>query len=87
MEALASGLPVMVTDISGNRDWVELGENGWLFPSGDPKALAEHALMAVEASSSRPQMSAAARATAESKADWRKGARSLLSAYDRALNP
>jgi glycosyltransferase involved in cell wall biosynthesis len=32
LEALASGLPVLVTDIPGNQEWVaEQGEVGWLF--------------------------------------------------------
>ena len=35
LEALASGLPVLVSDIPGNREWIEPGEAGWLFPDGD----------------------------------------------------
>ncbi len=35
LEAMACGCPVLVSDIPGNREWVQQGVNGWLFPDGD----------------------------------------------------
>lgn len=35
LEAMATGLPVVVTDIPSNREWIDRGANGWLAPSGD----------------------------------------------------
>ena len=40
MEALASGLPCLVSDIPGNREWIQDGVNGWLFRDGDVNDLA-----------------------------------------------
>ena len=40
-EAMACGLPVIVTDFGDNRKWVEDGVSGFIVPSKDPKALAE----------------------------------------------
>ena len=40
MEAMAAGLPCVVTDIAANREWID-ETCGALFPVGDPKALAE----------------------------------------------
>ncbi len=47
LEAMACGLPVLVSDIPGNREWVIPGENGWLFKDGDSSALASAILEAV----------------------------------------
>ncbi|GAA4125120.1 glycosyltransferase [Knoellia locipacati] len=40
MEALAAGLPVVATDVGGVAEAVVDGQNGFLVPSRDPKALA-----------------------------------------------
>jgi glycosyltransferase involved in cell wall biosynthesis len=41
LEAMASGLLLVVSDIPGNREWIEEGKNGFLFPVGDYQALAQ----------------------------------------------
>lgn len=41
LEAMACKLPVVVTDLKGNRECVEDGLNGLIFPRKDSKALAE----------------------------------------------
>ncbi len=84
MEALASGLPVLVSDIPANREWVTDGINGWLFPDGNADALAAKILSVMD----QPDDSAirlAARRTAEQRADWSKNFAVLLKAYDRAV--
>jgi sugar transferase (PEP-CTERM/EpsH1 system associated) len=41
LEAMASGLPAVVTRTGGNPELVEDGQDGWLFPARDFRALAE----------------------------------------------
>jgi glycosyltransferase involved in cell wall biosynthesis len=41
LEAMACGLPVIVSDVFGNREWVSPGENGWLVPSLNVEACAQ----------------------------------------------
>lgn len=41
LEAMACALPVVVTDLEGNRECVKEGVNGFVFPKRDFKALAE----------------------------------------------
>lgn len=41
LEALASGLPSVVTDAGGNREMVNNGENGFVVPVKDPFSLAD----------------------------------------------
>jgi glycosyltransferase involved in cell wall biosynthesis len=40
-EALACGLPVLVSDMVGAKELVAPGRNGWIVPAGDAAALAE----------------------------------------------
>jgi glycosyltransferase involved in cell wall biosynthesis len=41
LEAMAAGCLPVVSDIPANREWIEAGDNGLLFPAGDAAALAE----------------------------------------------
>ncbi|MEM7130473.1 MAG: glycosyltransferase family 4 protein [Chloroflexota bacterium] len=41
MEASAMGIPVVATDVRGNREATEHGRNGWLVPFGQVDALVE----------------------------------------------
>lgn len=41
-EAMAVGLPVVITDFGDNREWVKHGESGFLTPLKSPKKLAEY---------------------------------------------
>ena len=85
MEALASGLPCIVSDIAGNREWIEDGVNGWLFRDGDVDHLAEQILFAIKNRKSFKKIGAAARETAEQKADWKKNFGKLLDAYQAVV--
>ncbi len=85
MEALACGLPCLVSDIPANREWVQEGYNGWLFRDGNPDQLAEKILKAVEMREHLPAIGQNARATAEQKADWSKNAQILLDTYQTTI--
>ena len=85
MEALACGLPCLVSDIPANREWVSEGENGWLFPDGDAEALADRILQAIRERRALPEIGRRARQTAEEKADWPANALKLMDAYNRTI--
>ena len=84
LEALACGLPVLVSDIPGNQEWVQQGEQGWTFPDGDAQALAKSILDAVENREKLAGMGKNARILAEKRADWNKNFPKLLQAYSMA---
>lgn len=44
LQALASGVPLLLSDVEGMADQVQVGRNAELFPPGDSQALAERLL-------------------------------------------
>jgi L-malate glycosyltransferase len=87
LEAMACGCPALVSDIPGNREWVTPGENGWLFPESDPKALAQAIVLAYDQREKLPSMGCAARQLVEQRADWNKNFPRLFRAYEIAARP
>jgi glycosyltransferase involved in cell wall biosynthesis len=81
MEALACGLPCLVSDIPANKEWVVENENGWLFKDGDVNHLAEKILVAMNQREKLYQMGQAGRRSAEKRADWKKNAEALMNVY------
>jgi len=86
LEAMACGLPALVSDIPGNREWVNPGGNGWWFRDGDTAALEARLEEAFAARSRLPEMGRAARRTAEARADWRRNFPKLFDAYAMVLS-
>ena len=82
LEAMASGLPVIVSDIAGNREWVAHHVNGWLCKHDDPQAFADAIVECASMSAAeRKRMGAANRAVVEARADWHKNFEKLVEAY------
>ncbi|PTL81851.1 glycosyltransferase family 4 protein [Vitiosangium sp. GDMCC 1.1324] len=66
-EAMACGLPVVVTDQCGGAAWVEPGRTGWLVPAGKEQALAATLEEAIRRRSELPHMGEQARAAVEAR--------------------
>lgn len=86
MEALACGLPVVVSDIPGNLEWIEDGRQGWLFKDGDAMDFAQKILLASSQMGSLHHIKTGSRLLAEQRADWTKNFPVLLKAYDAAFS-
>jgi glycosyltransferase involved in cell wall biosynthesis len=85
LEAMACGLPCLVSDIPANREWVREGLNGWLFPDGNAAALAEVILHLAAERSRLPGTGLEGRRIAEERADWKVNFQRLLGAYELAF--
>ncbi len=86
MQALATGLPAVVSDIPGNREWVTPGVEGYLVPVGDPDILARTLVRVARLpQEARQRMARAARRRAETQAQWTRHLRKLDRAYHRAV--
>jgi L-malate glycosyltransferase len=85
MEALACGLPALVSDIPGNCEWVREGEQGWLFKDGDISSFSHKILLAASQIAQLDRMKKNNRLLAEGRADWSKNFPVLLAAYNLAV--
>jgi len=85
LEAMACGLPSFVTDIPGNREWVQPGRTGRWFKPGDVEALAGLLREAPSMEGELTIYGRGARGIAEARADWTRNAPRLLEAYAMAL--
>lgn len=85
MEALACGLPCLVSDIPANKEWVFENQNGWLFRDGDADQLAEKILAAMNQREKLPKIGRASRSEAEKRADWKKNAAALMKVYETII--
>lgn len=82
LEAMASGLPMVGSRISGTEDFIRHGENGWLFEPDDLDDLAACLAAAAAVSSGRRQeMGENARATVQRKAGLDQVMLRLMRAY------
>ena len=84
MEALACGVPAIVSDIPGNLEWVREGEHGWIFRDGDVEQMAG-LMVAACSDTALDAYGARARELAEQKANWQRNFTVLLDAYEKAL--
>lgn len=69
LEAMATGRPILTTDVPGCRETVVNGENGWLVEKGNAEQLAEKMIWLIENQSEWQRMANASRVMAESKFD------------------
>ncbi len=83
MEAAASGLPVVATDIRGCRQVVDDASTGILVPVRDPAALRTALLLLADDADLRTRMGQAALTKANSEFDERSVVRTVMSTYER----
>ncbi len=86
LESLACGVPVLVSDIPGNREWIGQDEQGWLFRSGDENDLAQGILNSFDLKSRLEMMGNSCRRLAIERADGSKNFQKLLEAYEMAIS-
>ena len=84
LEAMATGLPLVVIDIPSNREWVVEGRNGWLAPARSTEEFADRLLRAARLSpEQRSLFSERNQSIVEERADWDRNFPRLLEMYER----
>ena len=85
LEAMASGLPVLATDVGGNADLVVEGQTGMITQAGDPVAMARRLLDLAQAPTKAREMGLAGRARVEASFSMQAMVGNYLQVYDTQL--
>jgi glycosyltransferase involved in cell wall biosynthesis len=85
LEAMASGLPVVVTDHVGASELVSHREDGMIVPAGDPESLAAGIGELVEKEDLRRALGRAARTLVEERCSWESYGERVLGHVDDRL--
>jgi sugar transferase (PEP-CTERM/EpsH1 system associated) len=85
LEAMASRLPVVATNVGGTPELIESGRTGWLVPSQDPEAMAEAIAKYVDDPELRRHHADAARHHVETNFAMKVMVEKYLAVCDRVL--
>lgn len=81
LESMASGTPVICTDVGGMPEMVIDGETGFVVPPNDPDALARAIGRLAEDAALRDRMGERGRAYVEERFTWQRAAEQTVDAY------
>lgn len=81
LEAMACGLPPVVTDIPGNREWVKNGVNGLLYAPKDHTKLAEKMMQLIKNQKLRKIFSERCLEIIKQRATWQKCVEDMEAIY------
>jgi glycosyltransferase involved in cell wall biosynthesis len=85
LEAAASGIAIVTTNVGGMRDFIRHGQNGLLYEPGDAEALAAHLRHLVSDDVEARRLGDTARQDARPYT-WERAAAKLLAAYQAAID-
>jgi glycosyltransferase involved in cell wall biosynthesis len=81
LEAMACGLPVVVSAVGGLIGTVEDGRSGYLVPSGEPVALADRLAALLSDEQKRVEMGVVARETVARDFSWPRAVAATVEVY------
>ena len=84
-EAFACGVPVIVSDMVGAKDWVVAGENGWIVPFNDARALKERMVWCIQNRNAVRAMRGCARSSAH-QMSWKNYREKFVATVNRLLD-
>ncbi len=85
LEVMASGVPVVASDVCGLPEVIASGENGLLVPPGSPEALAEALILLLQDDGERKRMGKAARESIVGRFSWSRAATESLEVYEHII--
>jgi len=86
LEAMAYGLPVVVTNITGNKSWIKNNKNGYLFEKKDSEALAKHLINLIKDREKSKSFGEINRKIVKEKGDHNKNMEKIERVYKNLIN-
>lgn len=86
VEAMACGLPVIATQVSGFKEVIEDKKTGFLVAVNDSEAMADHMLKLYFDEKLRKRLGKAGRLRVEKLYDWNMNVDTMLKIYKRVMN-
>lgn len=86
LEAMNFGLIPFVTDIPGNREWIQDGKNGFLFPTSNHQALAERIVAVVNEFILWKRFQENNQAIIRSRAVWEENMKIIEDRFQKLVN-
>lgn len=85
LEAMACGLPVVVTELEGNMEWIKNEMNGFLFPKGDFRMLADRIIYLLRNDDIRRKFGAINTQIVKERADYEKEMGKMEELYESLI--
>jgi len=85
LEAMACGLPCVVSDIPANKPWIKEGQNGFRFQPGDHKELATKIISVLSGKELRASMGVASRLRVVEEGDHKTEMSKVEQVYVRLI--
>jgi glycosyltransferase involved in cell wall biosynthesis len=86
LEAMSFGSIPVVTDIPGNREWIEDGVNGFIFPISDYKTLSERIVHLIDGSADYTGIREKNRSIIQKRAVWENNMQVIEESFCRLVN-
>ena len=86
LEAMACGLPIVATEVSGNKDLIRDRRNGILVPSQNPQEMARGISRLLCNQDESERLGKEARRTVEENYTWEKIAERMLGCYEKVVH-
>jgi glycosyltransferase involved in cell wall biosynthesis len=84
-EAMACGLPVVITNLEVNTEWIKDGENGFIVPLKDPKSLAEKIIYLIEHEDVRMKFGELGRKMVKEKFEYNRELKKVENIYEQLI--
>ena len=85
-EAMASGLPVIITNTGENEKWIKDGEDGFLIPTKDPDILAQKIIYLIKNKNEKTRLGKNGRKIIEERDNYYREMEKMEKLYCSILN-